>query len=133
MSPATVERSTLDWAELSAGEHRTLLQLYRDLIALRHTHPELADPRLDQYAVETGPGERWLVLHRGAIRVVCNLAGEVDNVRLDRPVDVVLLASAKVNHAGPVLELPPESFAVVRTIPEAEARPVSADDLARIE
>jgi hypothetical protein len=32
-----------------------------------------------------------------------------------------------------VLELPPESFAVVRTIPEAEARPVSADDLARIE
>jgi maltooligosyltrehalose trehalohydrolase len=133
ISPATVERSTLDWAELSTGEHRTLLQLYRDLIALRHTHPELADPRLDQYAVETGPGERWLVLHRGAIRVVCNLAGEVDNVRLDRPVDVVLLASAKVNHAGPVLELPPESFAVVRTIPEAEARPVSADDLARIE
>ncbi len=133
MSPATVERSTLDWSELTAGEHRTLLQLYRDLIALRHTHPELADPRLDQYAVETGPGERWLVLHRGAIRVVCNLAGEVDNVRLDRPVDVVLLASAKVNHAGPVLELPPESFAVVRTIPEAEARPVSADDLARIE
>ncbi len=133
MSPATVERSTLDWAELSAGEHRTLLQLYRDLIALRHTHPELADPRLDQYAVETGPGERWLVLHRGAIRVVCNLAGEVDNVRLDRPVDVVLLASAKVNHAGPVLELPPESFAVVRTMPESEGRPVSVDDLARIE
>jgi maltooligosyltrehalose trehalohydrolase len=133
MSPATVERSTLNWAELSEGEHRRLLELYRDLIALRHTHPELADPRLDQFAVEAGPGERWLVLHRGPLRVVCNLADEVDNIRLDRPVDVVLLASATVNHAGPVLELPPESFAVVSTTTEAEARPVSAADLARIE
>ena len=133
MSPATVERSTLNWAELSEGEHRTLLELYRDLIKLRHTHPELADPRLDRYQVETGPGDRWLVLHRGPLRVVCNLTGEVENVRLDRPVDVVLLASAKVNHAGQVLELPPESFAVVRTVPAAEARPVTADDLARIE
>jgi hypothetical protein len=32
-----------------------------------------------------------------------------------------------------VLELPPESFAVVRTTTEAKARPVSADDLASIE
>jgi maltooligosyltrehalose trehalohydrolase len=131
MSPATVERSTLDWKEPSAPEHRAMLELYRALIELRHQYPELADPRLDAFTVETGPGERWLVLHRGTLRVVCNLNGEVDNVRLDRPVGVVLLASAEVTHAGHVLEMPPESFAVVTTL-NKEKRP-SASELAAIE
>jgi maltooligosyltrehalose trehalohydrolase len=131
MSPATVERSTLDWKEPSAPEHRAMLELYRALIALRHQYPELADPRLDAFTVEAGPGERWLVLHRGTLRVVCNLNGEVDNVRLDRPVGVVLLASAEVTHAGHVLEMPPESFAVVTTL-DKERRP-SASELATIE
>ena len=130
-SPATVERSTLDWKEPSAPEHRAMLELYRALIELRHRYPELADPRLDAFSIETGPGERWLVLHRGTLRVVCNLYGEVDNVRLDRPVGVVLLASAEVTHAGHVLEMPPESFAVVTTL-DQEIRP-SASELATIE
>ena len=131
MSPATLERSTLDWKEPSAPEHRAMLELYRALIELRHQYPELADPRLDAFTVETGPGERWLILHRGTLRVVCNLNGEVDNVRLDRPVGAVLLASAEVTHAGHVLEMPPESFAVVTTL-DKERRP-SASELATIE
>ena len=129
MSPATVERSTLNWDEPSAPEHRWMLELYRGLIELRHRYPELADPRLDAFSVETGPGARWLVLHRGTIRVACNLAGEVDNVRLDRPVGMVLLASAEVSHAGHVLKMPPESFAVVTTT----GREQRAGNLASIE
>ena len=131
MSPATVERSRLDWKELSIPEHRSMLELYRGLIALRHQHRELADPRLDEFTVETGPGGRWLLLHRGTLRVACHLGGEVDNIRLDRPVGKVLLASAEVTHAGHVLEMPPESFAVVTTT-DVERKP-SADELARIE
>ena len=131
LSPVTVERSTLDWKEPFTPEHRSMLELYRGLIALRRERPELADPRLDQFAVETGPGERWLVLHRGTLRLACNLAGEVDNIRLDRAVGVVLLASAEVTHSGHVLKMPPESFAVVTTLDE-ETRP-SASDLAAIE
>ena len=119
MSPATVERSTLNWKELSVPDHRFMLELYRGLIALRHGYPELADPRLDAFTVETGPGGRWLVLHRGDLRLACNLAGEVDNVRLDRHVGVVLLASAEVTHAGRVLKMPPESFAIVSTVDHA--------------
>ena len=119
MSPATVERSTLNWKELSVPDHRFMLELYRGLIALRHGYPELADPRLDAFTVETGPGGRWLVLHRGDLRLACNLAGEVDNVRLDRHVGVVLLASAEVTHAGRVLKMPPESFAIVSTVDQA--------------
>ena len=119
MSQATVERSTLNWKELSVPDHRFMLELYRGLIALRHGYPELADPRLDAFTVETGPGGRWLVLHRGDLRLACNLAGEVDNVRLDRHVGLVLLASAEVTHAGRVLKMPPESFAVVSTVDQA--------------
>ena len=119
MSPATVERSTLNWKELSVPDHRFMLELYRGLIALRHEYPELADPRLDAFTIETGPGSRWLVLHRGDLRLACNLAGEVDNVRLDRHVGVVLLASAEVTHAGRVLKMPPESFAIVSTVDQA--------------
>ena len=119
MSHATVERSTLNWKELSDPDHRFMLELYHGLIALRHGYPELADPRLDAFTVETGPGGRWLVLHRGDLRLACNLAGEVDNVRLDRHVGVVLLASAEVTHAGRVLKMPPESFAIVSTVDQA--------------
>jgi maltooligosyltrehalose trehalohydrolase len=114
-SPETVERSRLDWEEVTAPGHRWMLEMYRALIALRRRYPELADPRLDRFTVGSGPGERWLVLHRGLLRLACNLAGEWDNVRLDRPVGVVLLASAEVTHSGCVLELPPESFALVTT------------------
>ena len=55
MSPATVERSTLNWKELSVPDHRFMLELYRGLIALRHEYPELADPRLDAFTIDTGP------------------------------------------------------------------------------
>ena len=119
MSHATVERSTLNWKELSVPDHRFMLELYKGLIALRHGYPELADPRLDAFTVETGPGGRWLVLHRGDLRLACNLAGEVNNVRLDRHVGLVLLASAEVTHAGRVLKMPPESFAIVSTVDQA--------------
>jgi maltooligosyltrehalose trehalohydrolase len=115
LSPATAERSTLDWEELSGPAHRQILELYRALIALRHRHPELADPRLDRFRVEAGPGGRWLVLHRGPLRLACNLADGWDNIRLDRPAGLVLLASADIAYSGRVLEMPPESFALVTT------------------
>jgi maltooligosyltrehalose trehalohydrolase len=115
VSPETVRRSTLNWAEVSEPAHQSMLELYRALIALRREHPELADPRLDRFTVGAGPGERWLVLYRGELRLAVNLADEWDNVRLDRPVGTILLASTKVSHAGCVLELPPESFALITT------------------
>jgi maltooligosyltrehalose trehalohydrolase len=115
ISPETVRRSTLDWAEVAEPAHQSMLELYRALIALRRQYPELADPRLDRFNVGGGPGERWLVLYRGELRLAVNLADEWDNVRLDRPIGSVLLASTKVSHSGCVLELPPESFALVTT------------------
>ena len=59
---------------------------------------------------------RWLVVHRGPLRVVCNLADETRVVPLDRPLESVLLASCDTGSVQPgaAVELPAESVAVVR-------------------
>lgn len=71
--PATFLRSKLDWDEVTEGDHGRLLQTYRELIALRHREPDLADPWLDHMAVEFDEQQRWIVLHRGALSIACNL------------------------------------------------------------
>ncbi|WP_053719162.1 malto-oligosyltrehalose trehalohydrolase [Saccharothrix sp. NRRL B-16348] len=112
IDPETVRRSTLRWDEVSSPGHRELLDVYRTLIALRRSRPELADPRLDRFVVrEEG---RVLVLHRGSLRVLCNLGPDAE-VRLDVEAGEVLLASpeAKVEVDGRVVHLPADSFAVV--------------------
>ncbi|MFI9818364.1 malto-oligosyltrehalose trehalohydrolase [Saccharothrix variisporea] len=110
MDPATVERSTLRWEEVGQEPHRGVLELYRALIALRRSRPELADPRLDRFRVDV-VGDA-LVLHRGSLRVVCNLGGDTE-VELPAAGEV-LLASAEAKVVGQVAHLPAESFAVVQ-------------------
>ncbi|VXB21051.1 malto-oligosyltrehalose trehalohydrolase [Aeromicrobium sp. 9AM] len=81
MDPATVERSTLDWSELSSPDHASMLGVYRSLIALRRSQPELADPSLDGFVVEVADDDSWLVMHRGSLRVVVSFAEESFEVR----------------------------------------------------
>ncbi|HVE28217.1 MAG TPA: malto-oligosyltrehalose trehalohydrolase [Sporichthya sp.] len=110
---ATVETSTLDWAEPDKDPHAALLAWYRSLIALRRTRPELTDPRLDQVRVDIDPDAEWVVLHRGALRVVANLADGPQTVPLETaPGDVVLaFGSATPQDAG--IALGAESVAIV--------------------
>jgi len=115
--PATVERSRLDWDELAREPHSSVLEWHRQLIALRRAEPDLADPRLDSVQVRYDESARWVVVERGGLRVVCNLAGTVRCVPLDRPVTDVLLASADLPGAGngaDGLRLAAESAAIVR-------------------
>ncbi|MFD0206161.1 MULTISPECIES: malto-oligosyltrehalose trehalohydrolase [Saccharothrix] len=114
IDPETVRRSTLRWDEVSSPGHRELFELYRALIALRRSRPELADPRLDRFVVrEEGS---VLVLHRGSLRVVCNL-GDDTVVRLDVEAGEVLLASAEVKVGtgvdGQAVHLPADTFTIV--------------------
>ena len=124
---STYERSKLDWSELADEPHASMLAWYRALGALRTARPGLRDPRLDRVRVDYDEEARWLVVHRGALRVVCNLAAVAQDVPLDRPAVEVLLASAGADRgaAGAVLRDPgaepgatgvrldPESVAVV--------------------
>jgi maltooligosyltrehalose trehalohydrolase len=113
--PATVAASRLDWAELEKEPHTGMLAWYRALLTLRRTRPELTDPRLDRVAVSYDEAAQWLVLHRGRLRVVVNLAAEAQEVPVDRAVRTVLLTSAmRMTAASPAaLRLPPESVAIV--------------------
>jgi maltooligosyltrehalose trehalohydrolase len=118
MDPATVARSTLNWDELGDPGHRAVLETYRALIALRRRHPELADPRLDRFTVTAGEDRAWLVLHRGTLRVACNLDRDPVEICLDRPAGEVLLASADPVLAGQTVRLGAESFAILRVAPD---------------
>jgi maltooligosyltrehalose trehalohydrolase len=111
MDPATVARSRLDWAEPDAPGHREMLALYRDLIRLRASRPELADPRLDQFEVRGS--DSWLVLSRGPLRLACNWG--------DTPVDVpvtggVLLSWGEPAFRGDSAHLPAESFILIDSL-----------------
>ncbi|GLW05149.1 malto-oligosyltrehalose trehalohydrolase [Microtetraspora sp. NBRC 13810] len=109
----TFLRSKLDWSELEIDRHRSLLTWYRDLIALRKVLPELTDPRLTRVHVDFDEAARWLVVHRGSLRIAANLGPGRTNVRL--PHGRLLLASDEEIHAnGDDLVLPGRSVAIVR-------------------
>lgn len=75
--PATFTRSKLDWAEASGGDHARLLELYRALIALRRSTPDLTEPGFEDTAVDVSEDEGWLLLRRGRTEVAMNFsAGE---------------------------------------------------------
>lgn len=112
--PATFQRSKLDWDEVGTGEHARLLQLYRDLITLRRTEPDFADPWLDHLRVEFDEADRWIVMHRGAFAVACNLG--------EQPVAVPVTGESVLSSAEPQIgttatTLPGHSFAVLRRRP----------------
>ncbi len=110
---ATFERSTLDWSEPGEGQHAWLLEVYRSLIALRRTEPDLADPRLDRVHCDVDPGSRTLVLHRGNLRLVVNLAPVERTVAVDGAHET-LAAPLGAGVSEAAVSLAPESFALVR-------------------
>jgi maltooligosyltrehalose trehalohydrolase len=86
--PQTFQRSKLNWDEVGSGEHARLHRLYRDLIALRHSDPDLADPWLEHLTVGYDEEQRWISVSRGRLRIVCNVGTEA--VKVPVAGDVVL-------------------------------------------
>ena len=78
--PETFTRSKLDWAEASRGDHARLLELYRALIALRRTTPDLTEPGFEDTAVDVSEDEGWLLLRRGRTEVAMNFSAEARRV-----------------------------------------------------
>ncbi|ORB30412.1 malto-oligosyltrehalose trehalohydrolase [Mycolicibacterium parafortuitum] len=109
--PATFERSKLDWAETTEGDHARLRAFYRDLIALRRDEPDMADPWLDHLRVEFDENAGWFVMHRGALAIACNLRAEP----VDAPVTgEVVLAWDTPSVGEQTTTLPGHSVAVLR-------------------
>ncbi|MBB4914473.1 malto-oligosyltrehalose trehalohydrolase [Streptosporangium saharense] len=106
----TFLRSKLDWSELDDDAHRAHLDWYRALIALRRTHPELTDPRLDRVGV--AHGDDWLLVRRGGLRIAANLGPVPLTVRTG-PGNVLLALDPATTLTGSELLLPPRSLAVL--------------------
>ena len=124
--PETFTRSKLDWSEASGGDHARLLELYRALIALRRTTPDLTEPGFEDTAVDVSEDEGWLLLRRGRTEVAMNFSAEArrvpvrgaalalatdDGVRLD-PASGAESAAGGAAPATP-LHLPGHSAAVL--------------------
>ncbi|HME74105.1 MAG TPA: malto-oligosyltrehalose trehalohydrolase [Mycobacterium sp.] len=111
--PQTFQRSKLDWAEADVGDHARLRRLYHDLIALRRSETDLADPWLDHMAIDYDEDWHWLVMRRGRLAVACNLGAEA----VDVPVTgEVVLCSELPNATATSTELRPYSFAILRSV-----------------
>jgi maltooligosyltrehalose trehalohydrolase len=100
--PETWRSSVLDWSELDESPHRELLAWYRDLLALRARTPELRDDRLDSVGIAYDAGGDWLVVTRGRLRVVVNLAAGETVVPVDRDpsYQLMVFGSAEVVDGG---------------------------------
>ncbi|MGH6656390.1 MAG: malto-oligosyltrehalose trehalohydrolase [Actinocrinis sp.] len=131
-APETFERSKLDWDEIANADHGALLAWYRRLIALRHSDPDLSDPRLTEVRADFDESAAWLVVRRGAVRVAVNLAAHEQPVPLDAQVaELILTSAAPVDEARIIaslgahspdlptaavtVRLPAESVAILRT------------------
>ena len=90
--------------------------MHRTLLALRRAQPELVDPDLARVEGRWDDDARWLVLHRGSLRVVANLADVPREVELDRvPTGVLFATGQQPAWSGRTVTLPAASAAVLPT------------------
>ncbi len=111
--PAAYESAILAWDEVAEPDHAGMLDVYRTLIALRRTESDLSDPRLDRVDVSFDETDRWVVVHRGMLRVLANVAEHAQVIPVGSIVDV-LFSTADVELTGSGAVLAGESAAIVR-------------------
>ncbi len=113
---ATFLRSKLDWTQPGREPYRGILAWYRELIALRRARPELTDPRLGRVRADFDEDARWLLVHRGRLRIAANLGAAAARLPLGRPAAAVLAASAPgVAVDRDTVTVPPAALAVIET------------------
>jgi maltooligosyltrehalose trehalohydrolase len=111
----TFERSRLNWNELSENSHAEILDWHKKLIQLRRAEKDLSDGDMKNVRVQFDEEKKWLVVERGAISVVCNLAGREQKVSLRRGKHLILLGSTpEIKLAGGEIILAPEAAAILK-------------------
>jgi maltooligosyltrehalose trehalohydrolase len=109
--PETFRRSKLNWDEIDDGEHGRLRRAYQQLIALRRTEPDMADPWLDHLRVGYDEDQRWVVMHRGSLTIACNLGADAVVVPVTGE---VVLAWGEPTVDAETTQLQAHSFVILR-------------------
>jgi len=110
---ATLERSKLNWGEISESPHREMLDWYKKLIALRRSNSQLTDGRLDAVEVRFDEDARWIAVKRSSVEVICNLAQQRQTIAVNcRPSDSICSEPDYVIQ-NETIELPADSVAIL--------------------
>jgi maltooligosyltrehalose trehalohydrolase len=111
--PKTFERSKLNWDERSREPHASLLEWTRRLIALRRESPDLTDGRMDRVHVEYNQTASWLVIRRGEIEVVVNLASDRQAIPISRTPQEIIASEEGWQLRPGLIELPADSVVIL--------------------
>lgn len=112
----TFERSKLDWNERERGEHREILEWYRQLISLRRCVRDFASGRFDLDAVNFDEAARWMRVNREQSAVICNFAPTPQRIPIAHDANRLRIALASKPGAqidGAEIEIPPVSVAIL--------------------
>ena len=112
-SPATFQRSKLNWDERTQPPHAEILDWYRQLIALRRSTPDLTDPNLTHTHVRFSESEQWLVMERGSVTVAFSLAPNPIQVEVHPNSTIALASTPDIHLNNNSLTLPSDSVAVL--------------------
>jgi maltooligosyltrehalose trehalohydrolase len=123
--PQTFARSKLDWDELAAPEHASMLAWYQAVISLRRRLPELADGRRERVRTSFDEQEGWLVVSRGSVTVAVNLGANQVTLPVSAGAgaraELMMGSHPEVVLVGATVVLPPDSVAIVRYLGELAA------------
>jgi maltooligosyltrehalose trehalohydrolase len=114
-SAETFQRSKLNWAEIKEEPHASLCDWHRQLIRLRREIPALGSGPLDSVAVRYDESARWIVVHRGAAVVICNLNAEAQTIPLPERGQIRLSSREGVTLHEDGIHMPGESTTIVVT------------------
>jgi maltooligosyltrehalose trehalohydrolase len=112
----TFVRSKLNWDERERGEHREILDWYRQLISLRRSVRDFENGRLDLDAVTFDEDARWISVNRGGSVVICNFAATEQRIPIGNDATelrVSLASRPEVRFDGKSIELPAVSVAIL--------------------
>ena len=113
----TFEQSKLNWNEISKPPHAEVLDWHKRLIQLRRAESDLSDGDLNNVRVTFDEKERWLVMKRRSISVVCNFSERPQRVPVPDGMTKILMASEEGIHVGNgIAEMQPESVAILKDI-----------------
>jgi maltooligosyltrehalose trehalohydrolase len=116
-APETFEQSKLNWNEISKAPHAEILEWHKKLIQLRRVEPDLFDDDLKNIETECDEQNRWLIVTRKSVSIVCNFAGHQQHIRVRPGAQKILIASEKeISHTNGFLELPAESVAILKSV-----------------
>ncbi len=91
--PEAFQVSKLNWDEIAAPYHTEMLNWHQQLNKLRCRISAFTDGRLDLLEATANEQQRWIIIERDNVVIVCNLADDLQGIPISRPATYVLLAS----------------------------------------